>query len=301
MTSAYTPETFKPLLKLLHSTPELFTPELATAAFEHLALGPSGATEAQIGAFLTALTLSKLDQRADMITACAKVMRRYSIPVETVADAEGLVVDIVGTGGDGHDTFNVSTSAGIVAAGAGAVVCKVSTTPVGFLLYQMTACSCLMRAPRLANASCAYPVRLPLQHGNKASTSSSGSADLLIALTCPLTFPPSSLSKILTPATPFAFLFASLYHPSMALLAPIRKSLPFRTVFNVLGPLINPARPSGMVIGVYTKELGPVFAEALKELGVKRALVVCGQEGLDEISPAGETWVRRLLRGSVTM
>lgn len=87
----------------------------------------------------------------------------------------------------------------------------------------------------------------------------------------------------------------------MALLAPIRKSLPFRTVFNVLGPLINPARPSGMVIGVYTKELGPVFAEALKELGVKRALVVCGQEGLDEISPAGETWVRRLLGGSLTM
>lgn len=132
---------------------------------------------------------------------------------------------------------------------------------------------------------------LTVQHGNRASTSTSGSADLLLSLSCPLTFPPSSLPSILTPTTRFAFLFASLYHPSMAALAPIRKSLPFRTIYNVLGPLINPARPGGMVIGVHSHGLGEVFAEALRELGVGRALVVCGKEGLDEISPAGETWV----------
>ena len=130
-----------------------------------------------------------------------------------------------------------------------------------------------------------------MQHGNRASTSTSGSADLLLSLDCPLPFPPSALPTILTPTTRFAFLFASLYHPSMAALAPIRKSLPFRTIYNVLGPLINPARPGGMVIGVHSHVLGEVFAEALRELGVGRALVVCGKEGLDEISPAGETWV----------
>lgn len=106
-----------------------------------------------------------------------------------------------------------------------------------------------------------------------------------------MTFPPASLSQILTPASPFAFLFASLYHPAFGALAPIRKQLPFRTIFNVLGPLVNPARPGGMVLGVFKPALGPVFAEALRELGTARALVVCGHEGLDEISPSGDTWV----------
>lgn len=130
------------------------------------------------------------------------------------------------------------------------------------------------------------------QHGNRASTSASGSADLLLSLACPLSFPPSSLPAILTPTSPFAFLFAALYHPAFAALGPLRKELPNRTLFNVLGPLVNPARPGGIVLGVFKKELGPVFAEALRELGTERALVVCGREGLDEISPAGETDAR---------
>lgn len=124
-----TTETFKPLLKILVQDPKSFTPELATISFEHLASGPSSASEAQVASFLTALTISGLDQKAEIVAAAAHVMRRYSIPVNLdLGDqaTEGLVVDIVGTGGDGHDTFNVSTSAGIVAAGAGAIVCKVS-------------------------------------------------------------------------------------------------------------------------------------------------------------------------------
>lgn len=119
-------ETFKPLLKHLLSSPSTFTPELATQAFEHLASGPTGASEAQIGAFLAGLTLSGVDQRSDIVAACAKVMRSYSVKIDRLDLGEGeVVVDIVGTGGDGHDTFNVSTSAAIVAAGAGAIVCKV--------------------------------------------------------------------------------------------------------------------------------------------------------------------------------
>lgn len=81
------------------------------------------------------------------------------------------------------------------------------------------------------------------------------------------------------------------YHPAIGALSPIRKSLPFRTIFNVLGPLLNPSRPKGMVLGVYTKSLGPVFARALRDAGVERAMVVCGQEGLDEISIAGGSWI----------
>lgn len=128
------------------------------------------------------------------------------------------------------------------------------------------------------------------QHGSKAATSTSGSADLLISLDCRLSFPVEKLPSFL-PASPFLFLFAPHYHPALAHIAPVRRQLNFRTVFNVLGPLINPARPQRMVLGVAKRELGDTFAEVLRLLGVDRALVVCGQEGLDEISIAGPTWV----------
>jgi len=132
------------------------------------------------------------------------------------------------------------------------------------------------------------------QHGNKAATSSSGSADILLSLGCPVTtLPPSSLSTVAS-RSPFLFLFAPSYHPAMVRVAPIRKQLAFPTVFNALGPLINPARPGAMIVGVHSEYLGGVFAEALRLTGVRRAWVVCGAEGLDEISPAGETHVRRL-------
>lgn len=132
------------------------------------------------------------------------------------------------------------------------------------------------------------------QHGNKAATSSSGSADILLSLGIPiLSLPPTSL-PLLSSKSSFLFLFAPLYHPAMSILAPIRKQLPFPTIFNLLGPLINPARPGAMVVGVHSKELGEMFVEAIRLLGVESAWVVCGKEGLDEISCAGETDVRLL-------
>lgn len=111
-----------------------------------------------------------------------------------------------------------------------------------------------------------------------------------MALDCRLGFPVAELTTFL-PRSPFLFLFAPHYHPSFAHIAPIRRSLDFRTIFNILGPLLHPARPERMLLGVARKELGDTYAEVLRTLGVGRALVVCGKENLDEISPAGETWV----------
>lgn len=135
---------------------------------------------------------------------------------------------------------------------------------------------------------------LNTQHGARASTSSSGSADLLGALGCQFPTPPSSPSNSLyIPRTPFTFLLAPLFHPALALIAATRRSLPFRTLFNAIGPLSNPARPRGIVLGVAIPEMGRVFAEALcaPTSGVERAFVVCGEEKLDEVSCAGGSYV----------
>ena len=219
------------------------------------------------------------------MAACASVLRDHAIKVSqdqlqsssssrpnaehghwdySDSDKEGNgytgCVDIVGTGGDLHDTFNVSTTAAVVVAGSGVRVTK---------------------------------------HGSKAATSTSGSADLLLSLDCRLSFPSTTLPTFL-PASPFLFLFAPHYHPALAHIAPIRRSLNFRTIFNILGPLINPARPARMMLGVAKRELGDTFAEVLRLLGVERALVVCGKEDLDEISPEGETWTWWLEKGEIT-
>ncbi|KAG6836123.1 hypothetical protein H0H93_011155 [Arthromyces matolae] len=132
-----------------------------------------------------------------------------------------------------------------------------------------------------------------IKHGSRASTSSSGSADLLESLDCLFTAPTPGTPMPL-PRVPFTFILAPHYHPALAQLAPFRKSLPFRTMFNVLGPLINPANPRGMVLGVAEREIGSTFARSLRDGGVERALVVCGYEKLDEISCAGETWAWEL-------
>ena len=138
-----------------------------------------------------------------------------------------------------------------------------------------------------------------MQHGSRASTSSSGSADLLESLDCRFTAPTPGTATPL-PRIPFTFILAPHYHPALAALAPHRKALPFRTMFNVLGPLINPACPHGMVLGVAEPEIGPTFAASLGEGSVKRALVVCGFERLDEISCAGPTHAWELRDGTVT-
>lgn len=168
--------------------------------------------------------------------------------------------DIVGTGGDSHNTFNISTTSSILAS--------------SLLLLS--------------------------KHGNKASTSKSGSADLLNA-TLPLApnlmaVSPDTLSSIYE-KTNYAFLFAPVFHPGMKFVAPIRKELGWRTIFNLLGPLANPVEGDieGRLLGVARRDIGPVFAEALRISGARKALVVCGEEDLDEISCAGRTFCWRLV------
>ncbi|KAJ6621389.1 glycosyl transferase family, a/b domain-containing protein [Mycena sp. CBHHK59/15] len=255
----YTSDSFKPLLDRLVQTPEYFTADDLKLALNHL-FSPDGVSPVQIGAFLTALHIHRVERRPDSLAAAAAVLRERSLKA-VVEEPEGdFIVDIVGTGGDGYNLFNVSTTAGIVAAGAGARVIK---------------------------------------HGSRASTSSSGSADLLQALGCLFTAPtPGTAMPI--PRIPFTFILAPHYHPSLAFIAPYRKALPFRTMFNILGPLINPARPQGMVLGIAEREIGYTFASSLRDGGVERALVVCGYEKLDEISCAGPTYAWELLNGEIT-
>ncbi len=135
------------------------------------------------------------------------------------------------------------------------------------------------------------------QHGAKASSSTSGSVDLLLSLGIPLAQLPSTSIPSILPTSSFCFLYAQLFHPSLGPLAPIRRALSFPTIFNVLGPLINPAQPRRCVLGVHSYALGRTFAEALRQRGnVERAWVVCGREGLDEISCEGPTDVWELTK-----
>ncbi|KAI0265700.1 glycosyl transferase family, a/b domain-containing protein [Gloeopeniophorella convolvens] len=242
------PTTFKPILLKLVKTPHDIAPADIELALEHV-VTPAAALPEQVGAFLTGLALARVELREDLVVAAASFIYSRAVPAVIHGADTDFVVDIVGTGGDGHNTFNVSTTAAVVAAGAGARVIK---------------------------------------HGSRASTSSSGSADLLQALGCIFT-PPRARAPRPIPAVPFAFILAPHYHPALAALAPARRALPFRTLFNVLGPLLNPARPRGMLLGVAEPALAPPFAAALRAAGVQRALVVCGAEGLDEISCAGDT------------
>ncbi|KAF8899809.1 anthranilate phosphoribosyltransferase, TrpD [Gymnopilus junonius] len=255
----YTSYSFRPLLNKLVQTPEYFRPQDLKAALNHL-FTPDVLHPSQIGAFLTALHIHRVERRPEYLAAAASVLRERALKAAVEDTENDFVVDIVGTGGDGYNLFNVSTTAAVVAAGAGARVIK---------------------------------------HGSRASTSSSGSADLLESLECLFTAPtPGTPMPI--PRVPFTFILAPHYHPALAAIAPYRKALPFRTMFNVLGPLINPASPRGMVLGVAEPEIGPTFAHSLEEGGVERALVVCGLERLDEISCAGPTHVWELKDGEVS-
>ncbi|KAL0578149.1 anthranilate phosphoribosyltransferase [Marasmius crinis-equi] len=265
-TSPCSQQSFKPLLKKLVETPEYFTSSDLRTALVHV-FTPGLLSPEHIGAFLTALHIHRVERRPESLAAAASILRERALKANVIDGDKDFVVDMVGTGGDGYNLFNVSTTAAIVAAGAGARVVK---------------------------------------HGSRASTSSSGSADLLQALGVVFTPPsppqspgvPPTATPI--PAIPFSFILAPHYHPALSYLAPYRKNLPFRTMFNVLGPLINPASPRGMVLGVAEPELGRPFAESLREGGVERALVVCGYERLDEISCAGPTHAWELRDGKIT-
>ena len=159
------------------------------------------------------------------------------------------LADTAGTGGSGKHTFNSSTAAAFVLAGCGVPVAK---------------------------------------HGNRAMSSSVGSADVLEALGAQIALEPASAARLIRDVG-FGFLFAQSFHPAMRFVAPIRRRIGVRTVFNMLGPLTNPARATHQLIGVARPELGPLMAAALGRLGVRRGLVVHGHEGLDEVSPSGPT------------
>ncbi|CAO3612367.1 unnamed protein product [Cunninghamella echinulata] len=240
----------KSVLKTLVHQPESFTADNAEAAINYIMEG--NATHSQISAFLVSLRLQHKDSDPTIVAACAKAMRSHAklIPYHQYEHIQGNVVDIVGTGGDGHDTYNVSTTASIVAAGAGAKVAK---------------------------------------HGNRAASSKSGSADLMEANGCHISLvEPQDVARILD-HTNFCFLFSQTYHPAMKHVAALRKEIGIPTVFNLLGPMSNPAKPSRVVVGVHSPQIGALMANALKLTGVQGALVVCGNEKLDEISPSGDT------------
>ncbi|MCJ1479594.1 anthranilate phosphoribosyltransferase [Lambiella insularis] len=227
----------------------------------------------QCSSLLTCLRTSKRDRDPAVIAKCAEVMREAAAQVDRKAlrdvvrrrgrkegSYRGGLCDIVGTGGDGHATFNISTTASILAS--------------SFLLLS--------------------------KHGNRASSSTSGSADLLqsIAPRGPVieAVTAQTLPRVYE-KTNYAFLFAPKFHPGMRHVAPIRKDLGFRTIFNILGPLANPVEGliEARVVGVASRALGPVFAEALRVSGATKTMVVCGAEDLDEISCAGKTYCWRLV------
>ncbi|KAG0150897.1 hypothetical protein CROQUDRAFT_72394 [Cronartium quercuum f. sp. fusiforme G11] len=218
-------------------------------------LDPSDpAVGAQIGALLSALTVSRLESDSRVLALCASEIRTHwaqplSLPPQSPDEP---ICDIVGTGGDGFNTFNVSTAAAIVAAGAGLKVCK---------------------------------------HGNRASSSATGSADLIMAHGIPLPSLTSSHLSNLIPSTNFSFLYSPTFYPFFGTLAPLRRAIGTRTLFNLLGPFLNPAKPNRLILGVSDPKLGPTVARALELYGCHGSWVVCGAEGLDEISPEGSTTI----------
>ncbi|HZD86438.1 MAG TPA: anthranilate phosphoribosyltransferase [Gaiellaceae bacterium] len=212
------------------------------------------ATPAQIAGFLVALRAK--GETAEEIAGCAEAMREHVLHVDPMRHD---LVDVVGTGGDGANTYNISTAAALVTAAAGAAVAK---------------------------------------HGNRAASSASGSADVLEALGFRLELPPERVARSIDELG-FGFLFAQAHHPAMRHAAPVRRELATRTVFNVLGPLTNPAGARALVLGVYSPELTRTLAEALVRLDATRAYVVHGAGGIDELSPCGPNLVCEVEDGLV--
>ncbi len=227
------------------------TMEQAVEVMEEIMNGE--ATPAQFGAFVTALRLK--GETVDEIVGLAKTMRARAIPVVT----DGPLVDTCGTGGDGAGTFNISTAAAFVAAGAGLKVAK---------------------------------------HGNRAMSSQCGSADILEALGVKIDLDARQVKACLDEVG-IGFMFAPMFHPAMKYAAAPRREIGIRTVFNILGPLTNPAGAKAQVIGVADGTLLKKMALALKGLGCYHALIVHGEDGLDEITITGKTYVCELKEGGI--
>lgn len=228
----------------------------ATEAEEAMSEVMSGkASEAQIASFLTALRMK--GETVEEITAFASVMRRFCHRIRPRVN--GRLVDTCGTGGDNVKTFNVSTIAAFIAAGAGVLVAK---------------------------------------HGNRSVTSKCGSADLLEALGFNLNMTPEMVEKSIEDVG-IGFMFAPVFHPAMKHAIGPRKEIGIRTVFNILGPLTNPAGANAQLLGVYHQSLLKPLASTLRNLGTESAMVVHGLDGLDEISIVGRTRMMIVIDGKV--
>lgn len=219
------------------------TYEMAESVMDEIMRGQ--ASDVQMASYLTALSVK--GETIEEITASAAVMRRHCVRLLHEVDA----LEIVGTGGDQSNSFNISTTAALVVSAAGVPVAK---------------------------------------HGNRAASSHCGAADVLEALGVKISLPPEK-SRELLQKIGICFLFAQNYHIAMKYVAPVRKELGIRTIFNILGPLANPAGASMQLLGVYDASLIEPMAQVLANLGVKRFMVVYGQDGLDELSMSSPTSV----------
>ena len=213
------------------------------------------ADPAQIAAFIVALRMK--GESVEELTGLTEAMRDASVPVEV---ARSGLLDIVGTGGDRSHTFNISTTAALIAAGAGAVVAK---------------------------------------HGNRAASSRCGSADVLEGLGMDIDLEPAGMAQLVEELG-FGFFFAPRYHPSFRHAVPVRSALGIPTVFNVLGPLCNPAGATRYALGVAGQEVADRMIRVLAALGAEYAFVVHGEDGLDEVTTTGPTYIQRLRDGEVT-
>jgi anthranilate phosphoribosyltransferase len=206
-------------------------------------------------AILTGLRVKK--ETVGEIAAAAQVMREFAMKVEIAPDPH--FIDIVGTGGDGAHTFNISTASIFVAAAAGAKVAK---------------------------------------HGNRSVSSKSGSADVLEALGVKIELQPAQVAACIE-ACGIGFMFAPIHHPAMKAVGPVRKEMAVRTIFNILGPLTNPANAPNILMGVFHPDLVGIQVRVLQRLGVRRAMVVWGKDNMDEITLGGATLVGELRDGEV--
>lgn len=240
----------KPLIAKAASGQALSRAE-AREAFNIMMSGE--ATPSQIAGLLMALRVR--GETVDEITGAVEIMREKMLPVVAPADA----IDIVGTGGDASGSYNISTCAAFIAAGAGLKVAK---------------------------------------HGNRALSSKSGAADVLMALGVKIDIAPEMISQCIAQAG-LGFMFAPAHHSSMKFVGPTRVELGTRTIFNLLGPLSNPAGAKRQVTGVYSKAWVEPLAQVLKNLGSEAAWICHGEGGMDEIVPTGTTWISELKDGAI--
>jgi anthranilate phosphoribosyltransferase len=243
-------ESLKQLLKPLAEDGAALTREQAAHVLEEIL--SSNVPEVETAALLT--VLATRGEQAPELAGFVEVMRQRVTPLPFTDAERGNLVDVVGTGGGGPLTFNISCGAALVAAAAGAKVAK---------------------------------------HGNRAVTSLCGAADVLEALGVPITLGPELAVECLR-ETGFVFLFAPLYHPAMKALGPLRRALGFRTILNLCGPLTNPAGARAQVIGVLAPSRVLLVGRTLAALGAKRAFVVHGTDGIDELTTTGESIVARV-------